>query len=142
MRYTMLACLAMLATGCSRNVEVVSSPGGSASVVTAHEWTLVALGNDPVPTVGRPVTLRFDAGENRASGQAPCNQYSGPYTMTRDSLKFGAIISTKMACTEESRNLLEQKYLGGLSAVTTYEVADSTLRLLSTAGEIARLRNR
>jgi heat shock protein HslJ len=61
--------------------------------------------------------------------------------MTRDSLRFGAIISTKMACTDDSRNLLEQKYLGGLSAVTTYQVADSTLTLPSTAGELARFRS-
>ena len=142
MRYALIACLGIAAAACSRNVEVVSTPGGSASVVTSREWTLVALGNSAVPAAGRPVTLRFDAGENRASGLAPCNQYSGPYTMTRDSLRFGAIISTKMACTDDSRNLLEQKYLGGLSAVTTYQQADSTLTLLSTAGEIARFRSR
>jgi copper homeostasis protein (lipoprotein) len=145
MRSAIVVCvgLAIITARCSKRPNAgVAQSDMSASVVAASEWVLVALGANQVPTEGRPITLRFDSVTMRASGFAPCNQFSATYTIARDSLSFGPVISTKMACMDNDRNQLEQKYLATLRSVTTYQVSDSTLTLGSAATALARFRSR
>ena len=142
MRYAVIACIVIAAAACSRNAGVVSTPGGSAALVIGHEWTLVTLRDQPIKVTGRSLTLRFDPGAMRASGFSACNQFSAPYTMTRDSLRFGAIVSTKMACADMDRNKLERDFLATLAEVRTYQPTDSLLELTAEAKTLALFKNR
>jgi heat shock protein HslJ len=109
--------------------------------ITDRDWALVQVGGNPVPTDpgGRGPTLRLDSPATRASGSAGCNQFSGSFKLMRDSLSFGPVVSTRMACAPAAMQL-EQAYLSALSAASTYRATDSTLTLSGAAGVLAEFR--
>jgi heat shock protein HslJ len=111
--------------------------------LTAHRWSLVALGEraNPLGAGERAPDLAFSAAESRASGFAGCNRFSGTYTVMGDSLHFGPLMSTKMACPGQDQ--VEVGYLSALSAVVTYTLADSSLILHGAGGtKLAEFRHR
>jgi heat shock protein HslJ len=110
--------------------------------ITDREWVLVALGNQ-APPAGRgnqPATLRFDATGSHAAGFAGCNHFQASYTMAGDSLRFGPILATKMACADGDE--LERSFLNALPLVATYETTDSALMLNGVSGPLAHFRAR
>lgn len=56
-------------------------------------------------------TLSFHRKENKITGFAGCNRYFGSYKIMADSIFFGIIGATKMAC---SHLEIEQKFLSGI----------------------------
>jgi len=52
------------------------------------------------------LTLNFVEGSNKVSGFSGCNHFSGTYTIKKDSIVFGKLISTKMYC-EKTQNIEE-----------------------------------
>ncbi|WNO52485.1 META domain-containing protein [Stakelama saccharophila] len=71
-------------------------PVDSASASLAgSEWVLAELDGRPVRLDRRP-TLNF--AEDRIMGFGGCNRFTGPYSLTTGSIRFGAIAATKMAC--------------------------------------------
>ncbi|MGH7629537.1 MAG: META domain-containing protein [Gemmatimonadales bacterium] len=112
----------------------------AAAPITDQDWILVALGERAAPLGAddRPLTLRLDSGASRAVGFAGCNRYSGNYTLTGDSLRFGPAISTKMSC--GTSDAVERSYLAMLPLVVTHAVADDTLTLNGPDGALARFR--
>lgn len=115
-------------------------PAPTAAPITDREWTLVQLGENssPAGNGGKPVTMTLASAETRASGNAGCNRYSGPYTLSGTSLSFGPAISTKMACNEGMD--VETAYLSMLPNVTSFAATDSSLVLLGANGALARFR--
>ena len=113
---------------------------GAPSSIVNRDWALAQLGENtnPVGNGGAPVTLRFDPTEQRASGNAGCNRYSGPYTLGGNQLSFGPAISTKMAC--EQGMDVETAFLSMLANVTSFQATDSSLTLKGSTGELARFR--
>src|SRR5688572_9762022 len=65
------------------------------------EWRLVELGGSAAVAgegpAGAPF-LRFAADSGRVSGSTGCNRLAGPYTADGEALRFGALVSTRMAC--------------------------------------------
>ncbi|MBC7895883.1 MAG: META domain-containing protein [Cytophagaceae bacterium] len=111
--------------------------------ITDRDWELVAMGamaSAPTGGGGKPPTLQLDAASTRASGFAGCNRYSGPYTLTSDSLSFGALMSTKMSC--QDGDAIERSYLAMLAAVRTWQATDSTLTLSAAGATLATFRAR
>lgn len=89
----------------------------------------------------QPITLAFDAKENRASGFSGCNRYSGSYTLDHNQLRFGAMMSTKMACADDARNRTEQQFLEALAHVDSYAYEQETLTLYdANAAQLLRFR--
>lgn len=62
-------------------VESIITPGAVSSVAGAEK-----------------AAFTFGA-DGRVTGNTGCNQFSGPHTKTADTITFGAIAMTKMACT-------------------------------------------
>jgi heat shock protein HslJ len=102
------------------------------------EWQLVKVGGQAAPPGAgdRKATLVFSDSTGRAGGFAGCNGASGVFTLRGDSLSFGPVVSTKMACSQGMD--LEQKYIAALGAARAYRMADGDLILLGDEGEIAR----
>ena len=117
-------------------------PAGSVPALTSREWVLVTLNGRPAPLGAgkRAATLRLEAEARTAAGFAGCNRFSGSYTLDGSRLTFGAPAATRMACDEGMD--LEQRFLGILPSVVSYELKDSTLRLKSRSGVVAELRAR
>ena len=109
----------------------------AARPITDRDWELVSLGETAAPKGGggRPATLRLDAATTRVAGFAGCNRYSGPYTLTADSLTFGALRSTKMFC--QDGDALERSFLAMLPSVKNWKATDSTLTLIAAGAPIA-----
>ena len=109
----------------------------AARPITDRDWELVSLGEAAAPKGGggKPATLRLDAATTRVAGFAGCNRYSGPYTLTADSLSFGALMSTKMFC--QDGDALERAFLPMLSSVRTWTATDSTLTLRAAGAPLA-----
>lgn len=109
------------------NQETLRGCGGDpATLLTGGEWLLQDMpGGIAAGTRG---TLRFDPA-GRVSGEAFCNRFGGPYTLTGETLTIGPLAATKMAC-EPPRMEQEQRFLALLEAVVGFAVeADGAVTL-------------
>ena len=106
--------------------------------VSGVDWELVEVNGQTASTGagGRRATLRFDADSARVSGFGGCNRYSGTYTLDGDSLVFGPLVMTRMACTEGMQ--LESKLSTALVATRRYELSSTQLKLFGSSGAVAR----
>ncbi|MEP6779656.1 MAG: META domain-containing protein [Gemmatimonadaceae bacterium] len=111
-----------------------------AQQIENRDWKLVSIGasatSDGLSSSG--ITLRLDSAKSQASGFSGCNNYSGKYTQQADSLKFGAIASTRMACAEPTAGSVEMIYLAVLPNVIGYRVDETGLALYGAEGIVAR----
>jgi len=144
------ACLALLlAAGCkpaankpTEETAPVTAPAAkaSAAAITDIDWNLTGLGEQvhPLGAGGKQVTLRLDATMHRAAGFGGCNRYSGSYSLRGDSLSFGAVMATRMACADGME--LEAAWHKALERVVTYSATESTLTLNAAEGPVASFR--
>jgi heat shock protein HslJ len=128
--------LAVLAA-CQPPRATNSDPAFRASV-SGVDWELMELDGKTASTGAghRRATLRFEPDTARVGGFAGCNQFGGPYTINGDSLRFGSLVSTLMACTEGMQ--LESEYLAALEATRRYELSSTQLKLFGPSGAVAR----
>jgi heat shock protein HslJ len=117
-------------------------PADTRGSITDRDWVLVALGEQtsPLGAGNEPATLRLEGATATAVGFAGCNRYRSTFTLKGDSLTFGPVISTKMACADGDE--LERSYLGMMEKVTTYQASDTSLTLGTGDGGLARFRPR
>ncbi len=131
-----------IAPSSAEPIATISIPDPGTTLI-ATDWVLVSLGEraNPLGAGNRAVTLRIDISPNAvAAGFAGCNRYTGSYTVRRDSITFGPVGATKMACAQGMD--VEQAYLSTLSKVVKYAVEDSTLTLFGASGALATYRDR
>jgi putative lipoprotein len=114
-----------------------SEPEFRASV-SGVDWELMELDGKTAPTGagGRRATLRFDPDTARVGGFSGCNRFGGTYTISGDSLHFGPIAMTRMACTEGME--LESALSAALQATQRYELSTTQLKLFGPSGPVAR----
>ncbi len=101
-------------------------------------WQLVWYGTEDNPTstiATHPITLFFGS-DNRAFGNASCNQYGSAYSINEGRIVFEPPISTKMACVENDAMEQESVYLSALSTVTSYEIVNNQLILTYEGGQM------
>ncbi|MGH9323395.1 MAG: META domain-containing protein [Vicinamibacteria bacterium] len=94
-------------------------------------WELTELKGAAVE--GARPYLSLEAETNRATGSGGCNRFSGPFELEEDSLRFGPLAATRMACAEGMD--VEVKLFEALEAVEKYRIEGETLELLDAAGE-------
>jgi heat shock protein HslJ len=104
--------------------------------LVGKEWRLVSLGpagaeSNVVP--GAAVTLRF-ADTGRASGSTGCNNFSGTYTVRGDTISFGAMASTRRACTDQRANEQEQRFLAAFDSARRFRLVSTRLTIYYTNG--------
>lgn len=107
------------------------------SGLMATPWALQAFGGPDVPLAaleGKNITIEFNT-EGGASGFAGCNIYGGDYTVDGNSLTFGPLISTMMAC-EPALMTLEQAYLAALAKTASFQIVDGQLDLMDANGQM------
>ena len=113
----------LVAAGCATTEPAPPPP----SIVGL--WLAQDIAGTAVPS-DVEVTLSL-YGDGRAVGRGGCNNYTTRYQRTDDSISFGPMVSTRMACAPDLMNL-EQSYLSTLEAASSVERrADGTL-VLST----------
>lgn len=77
-----------------------------------------AEGDDADPAT-QPISIEFSAGLEAAngvvSGYSGCNRFSGPYEKLASGMRFGNLVSTRMAC-DPARMELETAFLEALKS--------------------------
>ena len=73
------------------------------------------------------LTLNFVEGSNKVSGFSGCNHFSGTYTIKKDSIIFGKLISTKMYC--EKTQVIEDLMFNCLSQINSFSMKENVLIL-------------
>lgn len=124
-----------------------TAPAGSQNL-DATFWRLVHLGTAPVPP--SPATTSTDdlqrlphfvlqPGEQRVTGSGGCNRFAGSFERddAQGKVALTGIVSTRVACAEEARTLLEVRFFDALQQTRRYRLVDSThLDLLDEAGGV------
>ena len=104
------------------------------------EWALVELGGEPVevgPDALVP-SLALDLEESRVSGSGGVNRFAGTLALTGGELRFGQLVTTRMAGPEDAMRL-EQAFLEALARVTSYELEGRALTLRADDAPVIRL---
>jgi heat shock protein HslJ len=111
--------------------------GGSGETVSASAsltgkvWVLTAL-RGKRPLGGTDLTSEFKAG--KVVGSAGCNQYSGTYTRSGNTIRVSSqLVSTRKACAR-AIELQEAAFLKALPAARTYRINGTKLTLFSAGG--------
>lgn len=105
--------------------------GESVEVLVGPAWTVRAIDGTAVPAESPP-TLAVTA-DGRVSGRAPCNRFSGGYTLRGEELAFSELATTRMACAPDVMQR-EQRFLVVLAAVRRFERTADTLSLRTEDG--------
>jgi heat shock protein HslJ len=80
--------------------------------------------------------IAFDRTAHTVSGYSGCNRFSNSYQRASDvseSIRFGAMAGTRMACVGPD---LETPYLEALGRVQSYRITGQHLELLDAGGAV------
>ena len=102
-------------------------------IVQESAWSLITINQEDL-LESTQITLEFT--ENQISGRAGCNHYSASYEAVGDSIAFGPIVRTEMACMEPV-GVMEQErnYLEILRAAKSIGLTGEILTVISEAGQ-------
>jgi putative lipoprotein len=106
-------------------------------------WKLTHLGDAAVPVAPRQreAHLILDAKSGRVSGSTGCNRLMGGYELRGNTLAFGRIAATKMACVGGMDT--EKAFMDALAQVKTWKIAGCELELFDSADKrVARFEAR
>ena len=128
----------MLLAGCAHN-KIISS-ANSTDMLYNRQWNLSELTGQAVPASSK-ANLLFSAGEAiTVSGNAGCNRMNGKIELSgNNSIKFWPLATTKMACTNDSINQLESKFLTALAQVDSWKITGDELLLNNGGNVVAKL---
>jgi heat shock protein HslJ len=122
------AFLAFVVMGCpsTHNPTTSASKQNSAPASLAGtEWILRDLAGTPALENVKATLAFLEAG--RAAGNASCNRFTGSAEISGDTIKFGMLASTRMACADNAVSSQETEYLKALAAAKRFELKDYTL---------------
>ncbi|WP_197038273.1 META domain-containing protein [Billgrantia saliphila] len=127
---TLLGSLAIVLAGCAS----MESPMHDEPLENTY-WKLIRVGDVTAEAVDNQREAHFvlHAEENRLAGSTGCNRLAGSYRLENDSLRFGPLVTTRMACLEGAET--EQVFLGALEAATTWQIEGQALTLEDADGE-------
>lgn len=91
-------------------------------------WLAEEIGGNPVAE-GVKSTLGF-VEPGQVAGHGGCNRYFGAVTLDGQSMEFGKLGSTMMACPPPMMEQ-ERRYMAALGAVKRFELKDGTLVLFA-----------
>ena len=104
-------------------------------------WVLTVLGgNDVTPGARNPAHLSFSEA-TVVSGATGCNRLTGPVTIDAHTMRFGALVSTRMACVDGAD--VETRFLKALEATRSWGLDSGKLHLRDAEGDtVATLEHR
>lgn len=108
----------------------------------SNRWRPVSLGFENVVVAPRQHEpwLELDPKSKKVSGSGGCNRITGSYQAHDSTLRFGPLVTTRMACPGMQT---ETKFLHALEGTRRYRISGRTLDLLDGGGGLlARLEER
>jgi heat shock protein HslJ len=140
--YLILVLVSLVLFACSSQskatlTSAISQPPQANDSLEGTSWELASFGASGSETLilqGSTVTLQFD-GQGQASGSGGCNSYGASYQVKGNTISFGDVISTLMACSLENINQQEQSYFQALKTAGKFEVSSDTLKIWYNNGQ-------
>jgi heat shock protein HslJ len=118
-------------------LSACAATGGSASLA-GSSWSLVSygpVGGQTPAASGIETHVNFGS-EGRVSGSVGCNYFSGDYKVKNDSIVFGQIMSTEMAC-PEPQMMQENTAFQVMTGTARFQVEGDTLTIYAASGDSA-----
>lgn len=106
--------------------------GGDPAALLNGEWTVTRIGEADVPA-GIAVSMTF--GDGHVSGSGGCNRFMGSYQLTGESLGFGELAGTLMACPDKAM-AIEHTFHNTMGQIDHFDILDDGTLVL-TAGDVA-----
>jgi heat shock protein HslJ len=117
---------------------IMGCGGDPWSLLIGQTWVVEDIAGGGVIDNAR-ATLGFDAA-GRVFGTGSCNRYNGPATLTGETLSFGALASTSMACPDAVMTQ-ERRFFDALAEVSRFDIDDTAaLILIGPAGPLVTAR--
>lgn len=121
-----LLVVALMAAACS---------GSGAEVEGSWQLTSGTVDGTSIPILEtHPITISFDG--NEVSGTASCNSYGGSFEKSGETISFGNLAMTEMACHPPETMEAESMFGEALGRVDTFDVDGSTLTLTADGVEL------
>lgn len=114
-------------------LSACGSSAGNNTPLPGTKWELTSL-NGAAPVKGTSLTLFF-GNDDKANGNAGCNNFSGTYKVSGSSLAFSQMVSTMMACAP-AVNDQEQSFLQALGDTKSFESSADKLTLKDGSGNV------
>lgn len=128
----------VLGTGCQSSAPVSEEILKPDSSLTETYWKAVTLSGEAVLVKegARETHLVLKQSDSQVKGFSGCNNFFGAYTVEQDSLRFGPLASTRMACPDLEQETL---FLQALSKTTRFLIEGESLTFFNEEGaEILR----
>jgi len=123
------------------NKTVVATFAAQSQDLAGSSWEVIAYNNgkQAVTSVMAGSTITADFGKDGTlSGNAGCNEYSGPFKATGDQISIGPLTSTRMFCNDPAGVMdQEAQYLAALETAATYQIEGTVLELRTKDGALA-----
>lgn len=135
MKIYMIICIFGLLVSVSLLTSCGSSDNSGKTSKTSLKktsWVLFQLNGNTLKSE-RDVTINFSGSDNKVSGTAPCNNYSGTFNSSSGNLSFGPLASTKRMCPEMENETL---FLNALQNTSSYKISGSELNLFDSGGKL------
>lgn len=129
---TLIAACSILVSACQRPQKEGGNEMNGMPLESTY-WKLVRLGDGGAVPGGEP-EAHIIFNDSSATGRTGCNHMSGSYERNGDALKFGPLITTKMACPD--RMDLEQRFLAALGATERWKITGNGLELYNDGGKM------
>lgn len=112
--------------------EALTGCGGDPADLLKGDWIVTRIGEADVPAEV-PVSMTFEDGH--VSGSGGCNRFMGSYQLTGESLGFGQLAGTLMACPDKAM-AIEHTFHNTIGQIDHFDIAEDGALVL-TAGGVA-----
>lgn len=120
--------------------SVASQPTAAPNALRGTKWMLTELHGKPVaPATNNPAFILLDPDYNQYSGSSGCNQLTGKFQLSGNSLQLLGGAMTMMACPEPLMKQ-EKEFNEALTATGSYQIVENTLELLERKKVVAKFR--
>lgn len=101
-----------------------------------RKWFLLELeGETDIVIINeKPPYIEFDLESSKVGGNATCNNFFTDYYIENNSIEFGEIATTLMACMEDTKQ--EYRFLQALSRVDSFKMEEDRLFLFEGEREL------
>lgn len=100
-------------------ITVLAMTTAVAAASPAGRWVAVEIGGQPVAR-GVETSFELDGG-GRVSGRGGCNRYGGAARLGADTLAFGPLMATEMACPRPEMDQ-ESRFFQAMAKVATWRL--------------------
>ena len=128
MKYFYSVAALLLVLGCADTEQTSQAP------LLGTTWNLAEMNNEKIQHPGPQIPhLRFEA--EKVTGNDGCNNFFGGYTLDGNSLKFGMLGSTRMACPQIKD--FDMEFNKMISATNRYRISGDRLELFENDERLA-----